>query len=434
MKIRMMITIKNKKLKTKTKVMIKKQLIVLSLSLFIGMTTFAQKKELKTADKALKKKDYAGALSAISQAESLIANADAKSKAKFYYIKGMALYGRGSGYNVDAVAEALNKVVDIEKGSATNYSAQASQTLNNIAVELKDEAYKDYQIATSTSEVGDYMKAAKKYYSVYEIMPTDTVSLYSSAYLSYYAKDYQKSIDYFQQLLDMNYDGSTTVYKATSIVNGNVVTYNSKKDMDQQVRLKIIENASIEKTPSKVNNIIKYMALDYIGLGQNEKALTAIAKAREVSPNDYNLIINEANVYYEMGNNAKYTEKIEEALAIEPNNAGLHYNVGTLSMDIDVEKAKKHLLKAIELKPDYAEAYGNMGNLVLKSMDVVQKEMDANAMNFAKYDQIKAEKMLPILKESLPYLEKSYELKPSDFAKKQLNSLYENLDMEKRIE
>jgi hypothetical protein len=55
-------------------------------------------------------------------------------------------------------------------------------------------------------------------------------------------------------------------------------------------------------------------------------------------------------------------------------------------------------------------------------------------MNFDKADQIKIEKMLPILNESLPFLEKAYEMQPSEGAKIQLNSLYENLSMEKHIE
>ena len=162
--------------------MIKKQLIVLSLSLFVGLATFAQKSELKAADKALKKKDYASALSAITQAESLIANADAKSKAKFYFIKGMALYGNGSNLKIDAIADALNKVMEIEKGKATSYSAQASQTLNNIAVELKDKAYKSFQTANASLNADDYKTAANNYVDVYQLMPADTVSLYSSAY------------------------------------------------------------------------------------------------------------------------------------------------------------------------------------------------------------------------------------------------------------
>ena len=131
---------------------------MLSLSLFVGMATFAQKSELKAAEKALKKSDFAGALSAISQAESLIASADDKSKAKFYFIKGMALYANGNNSNSEAIGLVLNKVLDIEKGKATSYSAQAAQTLNNIAGSLKDKAYKNFQSANATLNVDDYKK------------------------------------------------------------------------------------------------------------------------------------------------------------------------------------------------------------------------------------------------------------------------------------
>ncbi len=416
--------------------MIKKQLIMLSLSLFIGMTTFAQKKELKAADKALEKKDYAGALSAISQAESLIANADAKIKAKFYYIKGMALYGKGDdSQNNEKVADALNRLLDLEKkGSRTKYSAVAGQTINNIINSINETASKKFNLAISTSDVNDFQEAAEGYYKVYQISPRDTLMLYSAARAFYYAKKYKTSLKHFQKLLDLGFTGKKDTYIGESVINGQKIGYSTKEEMDVNVRLGAITNAVVGKTPSRLKDIYKFIALNSVDLGDNEKALEAIAQARKLSPNDYNIIIDEADVYFKMGDNVKYTEKIEEALAIEPNNAQLHYNVGTLSMDIDAVKSEKHLLKAIELKPDFGDAYGNMGNLVLKKMDVVQKEMDANAANFARYDQIRTEKLLPILKESLPYLEKSYELNPTESAKVQLNSLYENLEMDKKIE
>jgi len=432
----MIITIKNNNQKIKTIVMIKKQLIMLSLSLFIGMTTFAQKNEVKAADKALKKKNYPAALSALSQAESLIANADAKTKAKFYYIKGMALYADGkNAANNEKAAEAFTKLLGLEKnGSGTKYSTKAGQILNNIIISINTQATNAYNEARVNQNPEGYKKAAEGFYKVFQLSPADTTSLYSSAYLLYFGKDYQNSLDRFQQLLDMNYSGAATIYKAKNIVNGAEMTFNSKKEMDKNVKIGIAKDPEIVEIKSKKNDIIKFMALDYVGLGENDKALEAISIARKSSPEDYDLIVSEANIYYEMGDKVKYAEKIEEAIKISPNNPELYYNVGTLSMDVDAVKAKKFLLKAIELKPDYAEAYGNLGNLILQGVEEVQKEMDANAMNFAKYDQIKAEKLLPILKESLPYLEKAYELKPTDAAKKQLNSLYENLDMEKRIE
>lgn len=432
----MMIIIKNKNLKIKTKVMIKKQLIMLSLSLFMGMTTFAQKSELKAADKALKKKDYSGALAAISQVESIITNADAKSQAKFYYIKGMALYANGANsQNNDKATAAFATLLDLEKkGSGTKYSASAGKILNSIIFAINDQAAKDFNNANVTKDVKGYKKAADGFYKVYQLSPNDTTTLYSSAYLMYFAKEYQLSIDRFKKLQDLNYTGISVSYIAKSAINGKEMSFGTKKQMDQNVRMKVAVEPRVEKAKSKINEITKFIALNFVGLGMNDKALEAIAKARKASPNDYNLIIDEANIYHEMGNNTKYTEKVEEALVIEPNNSELHYNIGTLSMDIDYEKAEKHLLKAIELKSDYGEAYSNMGNLILGKKDAVQKEMDDNGMNFAKYDQIKEEKLLPILKESLPYLEKAYELKPTDFAKKQLNSLYENLEIDKKVE
>jgi len=71
----------------------KKQLIILS-AFFISMTVFAQNDELKNAEKALKANDFATAMSAVNQAEGLIANADQKTKAKFYYLKGYGIVSK----------------------------------------------------------------------------------------------------------------------------------------------------------------------------------------------------------------------------------------------------------------------------------------------------------------------------------------------------
>jgi len=92
------IQIKNKSIK------MKRQVLILS-ALFISMTVFGQKNELKTAEKAIKSNDFAAAIAAINQAEGLIANADQKTKAKFYYLKGKALYQNGSEMQISLKLE-----------------------------------------------------------------------------------------------------------------------------------------------------------------------------------------------------------------------------------------------------------------------------------------------------------------------------------------
>jgi tetratricopeptide (TPR) repeat protein len=415
--------------------MLKKQLLMLSASLLISISAFSQKNEIKAAEKALKKNDFTTALSVISKAESLIANADAKTKAKFYYIKGMALYANGTKpMNGEKAAAALEELMSVEKQSkSSKYSAEASQTISNIVIGINEQAAKDYDAAIQNSDLESFKKASSGFSRVYNLSAKDTSALYSASVASYYGKDYANSIIHFKKLIDLGFTGVTKTFKAEN-ADGTFRYFNSKKDMDTNLRLGIVKNGKEEVSEPKTKSIYKYLALSYSATDKKEEAIQMITKARSFDPGDYSLILDEANLYYQIGDNAKYSEKIEEAIAIKPNDAILHFNVGTLNMDIDADKAKKHLSKAVELDPDFANAYANLGNLILKKLDAVQKELDAAGMDFNKYDKIKAEKMLPILQESLPHLEKSYELKATEGLKRQLNSLYENLEMEKRVE
>ena len=68
----------------------RKQVVALFLGL-MTMVSFAQKKELKTAEKALKTQDYAAASIAIDAAKALNADADSKLSTKFYFLKGQVL-------------------------------------------------------------------------------------------------------------------------------------------------------------------------------------------------------------------------------------------------------------------------------------------------------------------------------------------------------
>jgi uncharacterized protein YdeI (BOF family) len=63
-----------------------KKQIVIALTLLVSSFSFAQKNELKAAEKAIKSGNYADAKAAVNSAESLIASADDKTKAQFYFL------------------------------------------------------------------------------------------------------------------------------------------------------------------------------------------------------------------------------------------------------------------------------------------------------------------------------------------------------------
>ena len=66
-----------------------------------SIATFAQKDELKAAEKAIKKQDYTAAISAITSAESMISSMDVKSS-KILFPQGKAYMGKEFQTAVDA--------------------------------------------------------------------------------------------------------------------------------------------------------------------------------------------------------------------------------------------------------------------------------------------------------------------------------------------
>ena len=97
-----------------------KRLIIMLIAFAVSFATFAQKDELKAAEKALKKTDYAAAKVPIDNAEALIANTDDKTKAKFYYLKGETYAGLTKTdptmENFEIASISFNTLLEIEKG------------------------------------------------------------------------------------------------------------------------------------------------------------------------------------------------------------------------------------------------------------------------------------------------------------------------------
>ena len=423
------IQIKNKLFK------MRKQLIVLS-ALFISMTVFGQKDELKTAEKAIKSNNFTTAMEAINKAEGLIANADQKTKAKFYYLKGKALYQNGAPQaDIEKVGNAFNELINYEaETKKAKYSNEIGELINKLITDAASNATNDYQHAIQTKEPADYVKAAKGFAQVYALSPADTTFLDNAALVYFYGKDYDTSIKLYEKLLDLNYTGISTVYVATSKEDGKDVTYNDKKAMDLQVKLGLAENPRTEQKKSRRETIFKNLSQNYASKENIEKALEYISKGRAEFPKSYSLLIDEANIHYKAGDNAKFKERLEEAIQLNPTEPTLYYNVGVMNMDQKkLDEAIKYFEKAIELKPDYTDAYNNIGAAIIERANPIIEEMNQSLSDFAKYDRLQAEQ-LEIYKQAIPYYEKAYEMDGKNVSIIQtLMGLYENLDMPEKL-
>jgi len=221
---------------------------------------------------------------------------------------------------------------------------------------------------------------------------------------------------------------------ATNKETGEDIVFNDPKSMNLQVKLGLAENPREEKKESRREVIFKNLAQNYSDKGNNEKALEVITKGRTEFPNSYSLLIDEANIYYKAGDNAKFKERLEEAIRLNPTEPTLYYNVGVMNMDQQkIDEAIKNFEKAIELKPDYSDAYNNIGAAIIEKTKPIIEEMNKSLSDFKKYDKLQAQQFA-IYKEALPYYEKAYQYNKSSISIMQtLMGLYENLEMTDKL-
>jgi len=189
--------------------------------------------------------------------------------------------------------------------------------------------------------------------------------------------------------------------------------------------------AKDDVSKSRAISIIKNIAYLYGKLGENNKGLEALKKARASYPNDYNLLLAEADLQIKLGNREKFGKLMKEAIDKNPNEPVLYFNLGVISSEQKkYEEAAKYYKKAIELDPNYFDAYLNLANIYRKPESTIIDEMNKSLSDFDKYDVLKV-KLSDLYKKVLPFYEKAYSIKKDDISVVQtLMGIYENLEME----
>lgn len=402
------------------------------VTLFICATTFAQKDELKAAEKAVKKSDFAAAASEVSKAEALIDGADDKTKAKFYYLKGQTYAAMAktdpSESNYSTAAESFSSLFEVEKKlGSSKYTDQAQPTLSTMIEDVSAKGIKSYQDK-------NYSAAKSELHQVYNLSPKDTVFLEYAANAAYLDADYDKALDYFMTLKDIGYTGIVTEYTAVNKETGERENMGSKSQMDLMVKTGSYSDPKTNTSETKQPTIIKNIAFVYVEQGDTEKAIAAVKDARTVAPDDVNLILTEANLQIKLGNKDEFAKLMNEAVALDPKNPALYFNLGVISGEQgDMEKAKEYYEKCISLDPDYVDAYVNLGSAHLEADKELVEEMNKNLNDFDKYDEIKA-KQAALYKDVIPLYEKAHSLKPDDIdTVRTLMSLYENTEMDSKF-
>jgi tetratricopeptide (TPR) repeat protein len=360
----------------------KKQFILI-LALALSVCTFAQKKELKAAEKAIKSNNFSEAKSIINQVESMLSSMDDKTKAKFYFLKGEALYANGAGTNSDI--EMAMESFDQSKSGYTAEIVEIKKAIESSFLTKANELYKS----------SNFVEASKGFNMLYKIVPTDTTYLYYAAASAVSGQDYESALVHYNKLKEIGYTGIQTQYLATNMDTGEEEVMD-KKTRDLFVKSGSYSNPREQVSESKLGEITKNIALILSSQGKPEEALEAIKDARFANPENVDLIINEANMYLQLEDEDKFKALMEEAVQKQPNNASLHYNIGVMSMkNNDLEVARNSFSKVLALDPTYADAALNLSTSYIDEGNGLIEEMNSlgsSAADDKKYDELKAKK------------------------------------------
>lgn len=409
--------------------------LVLATALIFSVSTFAQKEQLKSAEKSMKDGNSAEAKETLSKVEYMVTNADDVQKAQYYFLLGnasldLAKKKINASQNFIDAAKAYNELVEIENNSGKiKYSTQAQASLLEVKTEL-------YNGALADDKVKKYKESALKLYEVYQLDKNDTIMLYYAAGNAVNSQDNDLALDYYNKLKNLNFSGKGISYIAKSKMTDEDQTFSSKSDRDQAVALGTHTNPRMEKIASKRGEIFKQISSIYIQKGDLPAAKKAIADARRANPEDTSLILTEADLYLQTKDFVTYKKLIKEVLSTNQNNAALYFNLGVISADSKEPEGKsdaeKYYMKAIEIDPNYKGAYINLAVLKLEGEGKIVDEMNklsTSPSDNKKFDVLKA-KREAMYKSALPYLEKAEELFGGDKdVKSALLNVYNALDM-----
>lgn len=451
----------------------KSKYVLLASALLISVATFAQKDQIKAAEKALKAGKSQEAVAILMEAESLIANAPDAEKAQFFFVKGNSLLDLANksvdtNTNLSLAAKAYQDLIAAEKTSGkVKFSTQAAASITDIKFKLINGAIAD-------SKVDKHADSAKKLYDAYLLDKKDTINLYYAASTYVNAKDYDAALKLYDDLKNLNYSGKGTSYLAVNKLTGEEDFYATAQERDKFVKLGTHEKPRTEVIPSKKGEIYKNMALILVQNGKTEQAKKAISDARIADPADTSLILTEANLYLETKDFEMYKKLIAEVLEKNPNDLNLIFNLGVISTNekkaketiaavalkdaakatkegkiedskifaktakvarLEAEQtsieASKYYKKVMEMDPKYVNAYINLSALMLEDEKVIIDEMISipPGKNEKRYEELRI-KRINLFKSVIPYLQKAVELDPTniDVAKTLLN-VYNALEM-----
>lgn len=267
----------------------------------------------------------------------------------------------------------------------------------------------------------NYAVAAPKFMEVYNLLKTsgqdNKVYMYYAGLNYALANSIDPAIKIYTDLINSGYTGVETTYTAKENKTGQVASYDKATwELLKKSSSKDYSDFKTEQSPSVEADLYETLATLLMNAKKNDEALALIDKGLAKFPNNAKLKEYQGTALYASGNTDKFMANLKEQLAKNPNDATNWYNLGVLQAKNPETSAEAvaSFQKAIELKPDFSNAYQNLVYTVIG--DDEKAVTDINGLRKTKPDE--ATKLIEARKErfgkAVPYAEKWYQAVPND--------------------
>ncbi|MDM1554832.1 hypothetical protein PYS58_04190 [Chryseobacterium indologenes] len=265
----------------------------------------------------------------------------------------------------------------------------------------------------------NYAVAAPKFVEIYDLLKANgqdnKIYMYYAGLSHALANNSDPAIKIYTDLVNSGFTGVETTYTAKEKKSGQVVnldkaTWELMKKNSEYSDFKTEQSAGVEV------DLYETLSLLLLNAKKPNEALVIIEKGLVKFPNNAKLKENQTTAYLQSGNMDKFVTNLKEQLAKNPNDATNWYNLGVMQAKTPatVNDALESFKKAIELKPDFANAYQNLVYTTIG--DDSKIVADINAMRKDKPDA--ASKLIDERRErfakALPFAESWYKVDPKN--------------------
>lgn len=424
--------------------------LILSLAMLSATLTFAQKKEIANAVKAVDSGDLTTANTEISKAEGIFGNKtyllEPSVLEQYYYAKGLSLIK--SGKNIEG-AEYLAKITtlgsetiytgkDAEKNKVYFVGKQDADQFGN-GINLKQEKYspslteklrssidpllrKANEEATSNYNSKKFDVAGEKFaetYYLFKAAGQDNKNFLYYAGVAYAQTPDKKaqSTDILQTLIKANYTGEETTYTAKNTKTGQVETLDKAAfDLYKKANAGYTDFKT-EKTPSKQEELYEVTASLLFEQGKYDEAGKIAEEGLKKFPKNQSLSQVQGNSYFKSGKTDEFVNNLKAKIASNPNDKESLYNLGVmLSKDPSKQaEAEATFKKLTDLDPKFPNALNNLVFAIIGEDEVAISQY-RELKKAGKIDEANKvlEQRRARFQKALPYAEKLYANDPNN--------------------